>query len=140
MGEFGWKGSLKQFLDNDRAKTLAAAWDGDRYLLYEQKQTKKLILVTRLHLDSEDHARDSSDNIPKRSRRNTRSARICFAVRTFFLLRLRMAAYSWIVLGDECVTIEGTTRIIFDGFTKALIGLWLRNHPSALRRRQRRRP
>src|SRR5258707_5509708 len=49
MGEFGWKEVLKQFLDNDRAKTLAAAWDGDRYVLYEHKQTKKLILVTRLH-------------------------------------------------------------------------------------------
>src|SRR5713226_7465243 len=56
MGEFGWKEVLKQFLDNDRAKTLAAAWDGDRYVLYEHKQTKKLILVTRLHLDSEEHA------------------------------------------------------------------------------------
>src|SRR5712691_8035285 len=56
MGEFGWKEVLKQFLDNDRAKTLAAAWDGDRYIVFEQKQTKKLILVTRLHLDSEEHA------------------------------------------------------------------------------------
>src|SRR5690348_1703722 len=27
MGEFGWKEVLKQFLDNDRAKNLAAAWD-----------------------------------------------------------------------------------------------------------------
>jgi len=28
MGEFGWKEVLKQFLDNDRAKNLAAAWMG----------------------------------------------------------------------------------------------------------------
>src|SRR5713226_1981741 len=34
MGEFGWKEVLKQFLDDDRAKTLAAAWDGDRYVVY----------------------------------------------------------------------------------------------------------
>src|SRR2546430_205790 len=53
MGEFGWKEVLKQFLDDDRAKTLAAAWDGDRYIVFEQKQTKKLILVTRLR--SEEH-------------------------------------------------------------------------------------
>jgi hypothetical protein len=56
MGEFGWKEILKQFLDNNRAKTLAAAWDGDRYTVFEQKQTKKLMLAARLHLDSEEHA------------------------------------------------------------------------------------
>src|SRR5258705_202895 len=56
MGEFGWKEVLKQFLDNDRAKAMAAAWDGDRYAVFEQKQTKKLILVTHLHLDSEERA------------------------------------------------------------------------------------
>src|SRR5437660_12219541 len=56
MGEFGWKEVLKQFLDNDRAKAMAAAWDGDRYAVVEQKQTKKLSLVTRLHLDSEERA------------------------------------------------------------------------------------
>src|SRR5437762_4653249 len=56
LGEFGWKEVLKPFLDDDRAKALAAAWDGDRYATYEQKETKKLMLVTRLHLDSEMHA------------------------------------------------------------------------------------
>src|SRR5260370_7359613 len=53
MGEFGWKEVLKLFLDSDRAKNLAAAWDGDRYAVFEHKQTKKLIMVARLHLDSE---------------------------------------------------------------------------------------
>jgi hypothetical protein len=56
MGEFGWKEVLKQFLDDARAKTLAAAWDGDKYALYEERQSKRLILVTRLHFDSEEHA------------------------------------------------------------------------------------
>src|SRR5947209_18020001 len=56
LGEFGWKEVLKQFLGEDRAKPMAAAWDGDRYVLYEQKQNKKLVLVTRLQVDSEEHA------------------------------------------------------------------------------------
>src|SRR5437867_4704935 len=55
LGEFGWKEVLKQFLGEDRAKPMAAAWDGDRYVLYEQKQNKKLVLVTRLQVDSEEH-------------------------------------------------------------------------------------
>src|ERR1700682_2964199 len=55
MGEFGWKEILKQFLGEERAAPLAAAWGGDRYVLYEQRQSKRLILVARLHLDSEEH-------------------------------------------------------------------------------------
>src|SRR5277367_2385978 len=45
MGEFGWMEILRQFLGEKTAKPLAAAWDGDRYALYEQKPTKRLILV-----------------------------------------------------------------------------------------------
>src|SRR3984957_4914529 len=48
MGEFGWKEVLKQFLNEDRATTLAAAWSSDRYILFEQKKTKKLVLIARL--------------------------------------------------------------------------------------------
>ena len=35
MGEFGWKEILKQFLDEDRAKSLSADWNGDIYATYE---------------------------------------------------------------------------------------------------------
>ena len=50
MGEFGWKEVLKQFLDEARATPLAAGWEGDRYVLFERKTDKKLILITRLKL------------------------------------------------------------------------------------------
>src|SRR5580692_6445993 len=56
MGEFGWMEILKQFLGEKIAKPLAAAWDGDRYALYEQKQTKRLVLVALLQLDSAENA------------------------------------------------------------------------------------
>src|ERR1700730_15086990 len=56
MGEFGWKEVLKQFLGEPRAKTLSAAWDGDRYIVYEQKQTKRLLLITRERLSTEEQA------------------------------------------------------------------------------------
>src|SRR5215467_4449024 len=39
MGEFGWKEVLQQFLGDDRAKSLAAEWDGDRYATYEERET-----------------------------------------------------------------------------------------------------
>lgn len=37
MGEFGWKEVLKQFLDDDVAKKVAAGWDGDDYATYEKR-------------------------------------------------------------------------------------------------------
>jgi hypothetical protein len=120
LGEFGWKEVVKQFLDDERAKTLAAAWDGDRYALYEQKQTKKLILVTRLHLDSEEHAArffgQYSEALEKKY-----SERINLLRRpNFFSFDTPDGAVFLYCLGRECVTMEGCAREVFDGFTKAL--------------------
>jgi len=52
LGEFGWLEVLKQFLDEPRAKPLAAAWEGDRYQLFENQSSKRLLLITRLHVAS----------------------------------------------------------------------------------------
>jgi hypothetical protein len=57
MGEFGWVEILKQFLDEDRAKRVAAAWDGDDYATFEQKDSKQLMVFARLQFDSEATAR-----------------------------------------------------------------------------------
>src|SRR5262249_57714906 len=56
MGEFGWKEVLEQYLGEDRAAPLAAAWDGDRYLVYENQSSKRLLLLARVHLMSAEHA------------------------------------------------------------------------------------
>ena len=120
MGEFGWKEVLKQFLDDDRAKTLAAAWDGDRYLLYEQKQTKKLILVTRLHLDSEVHAARFLGQYSEALEKKYSERSNLLRRPNFFSLDTPDGGVFLDCLGNECVTMEGTTRNIFDGFTKAL--------------------
>jgi len=120
MGEFGWKEVLKQFLDNDRAKTLAAAWDGDRYVLFEQKQTKKLILVTRLHLDSEEHAARFFGQYSEALEKKYAERSNLLRRPNFFSFDTPDGGVFLDCLGDECVTMEGTTRNIFDAFTKAL--------------------
>jgi hypothetical protein len=70
MGEFGWKEILKQFLDEDRAKKVAAAWDGDTYVTFEHKDTKELMVFARVHFDNEQAAGDFfkaySDALAKR--------------------------------------------------------------------------
>src|SRR5437588_5087971 len=120
MGEFGWKEVLKQFLDNDRAKTLAAAWDGDRYIVFEQKQTKKLILVTRLHLDSEEHAARFFGQYSEALEKKYPERSNLLRRPNFFSFETAEGGVFLDCLGDECVTMEGATRNIFDGFTKAL--------------------
>ncbi len=120
MGEFGWKEVLKQFLGGDRAKTLAAAWDGDRYALYEQKKTKKLILVTRLHLDSAEHAArffgQYSEALEKKYSERTN----LFRRPNFFSFDTPDGGVFLDCLGLECVTMEGAARKVFDGLTKTL--------------------
>ncbi len=120
MGEFGWKEVLKQFLDSDRAKNLAAAWDGDRYAVFEHKQTKKLIMMARLHLDSEMRAArffgQYSEALEKKHSERSNLLRRP----NFFSFDTPDGGVFLDCLGDECVTMEGTTRNIFDAFTKAL--------------------
>jgi hypothetical protein len=120
MGEFGWKEVLKQFLDNDRAKTMAAAWDGDRYALYEQKQTKKIILVARLKLDSEVHAARFHGQYSEALEKKYAERSNLFRRRNFFSFDTPDGGVFLDCLGTECVTMEDATRSIFDAFTKAL--------------------
>ena len=120
LGEFGWKEVLKQFLDDGRAKSLAAAWDGDRYATYEQKETKKLILVTRLHLDSEEHAArffgQYSEALEKKHAQRSNLMRRP----NFFQFETPEGSAFLYCFGESCVTMEGGARKLFDSFTKAL--------------------
>jgi hypothetical protein len=125
MGEFGWKEVLKQFLDNDRAKNLAAAWDGDRYAVYEQKQTKKLILVTRLHLSDEEHAARFFGQYSEALEKKYSERSNLLRRPNFFSFDTPDGGVFLDCLGNECVTMEGAARSIFDAFTKSL------NWPSA---------
>jgi len=56
MGEFGWVEILKQFVDPALAKGVAEGWDGDDYICFEQKDTKRLVLATRERFNSEEMA------------------------------------------------------------------------------------
>jgi len=120
MGEFGWKEVLKQFLDNDRAKNLAAAWDGDRYVVYEQKQTKNLILVTRLHLNDEEHAARFFGQYSEALEKKYSERSNLLRRPNFFSFDTPDGGVFLDCLGNECVTMEGAARNIFDAFTKTL--------------------
>ena len=120
LGEFGWREVLKQFIGEDRAKTLAGAWDGDRYALFEHKETKNLLLLTRLHLDSEEHAArffgQYSEELEKKHAERTN----LFRRPNFFSFDTPDGAVFLYCFGETCVTLEGGNRAFFDAFTKAL--------------------
>jgi hypothetical protein len=120
MGEFGWKEVLKQFLDTTRAKTLAASWDGDKYALYEEKQSKRLVLVSRLRLDSEEHATRFSGQYSEALEKKYADRSNLFRRPNFFSFDSPDGGVFLYCYGVECVTMEGTSRKVFDGFTKAL--------------------
>jgi hypothetical protein len=120
MGEFGWKEVLKQFLDTDRAKSLATAWDGDWYVVYEQKKSKRLVLVTHVHLDKLESAErffgQYSEALEKKYSERTN----LFRRPNFFSFDTPDGSVFLDCTGMECVTLEGTTRGVFDALTKAM--------------------
>src|SRR5713226_702387 len=110
LGEFGWKEVLKQFLGEDRAKTLAVGWDGDRYAVYEQKQTKKLMLLTHLHLDSEERAARFFGQYSEAFEKKYAGRSNLFRRANFFSFDTPDGGVFLDCWGFECVTMEGTTR------------------------------
>jgi hypothetical protein len=115
MGEFGWKEVLKQFADDEKsASSVAAAWDGDRYVIYEQKESKKLFLFARVRLDSEEHAsrffEQYGDALVKKYQQRSSPARIS----NFFTFDAPDGGVFLRCFGVECVTVEGASRSVFD--------------------------
>ena len=113
MGELGWREVLKQFLDEKRAMSLAEKWEGDHYIVYEHKQTKKLVLATRISLASEETASrflgQYSEALEKK-----------YAERDHLLRRPDYFSFDTpdggVFLrcyGTDCITLEGADRKVF---------------------------
>ena len=120
MGEFGWKEVLKQFLDEDRAKTLAAGWDGDRYVAFENKRTKRLVLVSRLRLAGVPQAvryfGQYSEALEKKYERRTN----LFRRPNFFSFDTPDGSVYLRCVNTECLSVEGINRALFDDVNKAV--------------------
>ena len=118
MGEFGWKEIVKQFLGEERAGPLAATWGGDRYVLYEQKQTKRMILVARLRLDSEEHAGRFFEQYSEALRKKYSAHESPPRLPNFLSFNTPDGGVFLRCVGVECISVEGTTRSVFDGINE----------------------
>jgi hypothetical protein len=120
MGEFGWKEVLKQYLGEDRAAPLAAAWDGDRYLVYENQSSQRLLLLARVHLTSAEHANrffgQYSELLEKKHEKRTG----LFRRPNFFSFETPDGGVFLRCSGNECIMLEGGERSLFAELNKQL--------------------
>ncbi len=113
MGEFGWQEVLKQFLDEKSAVALAERWEGDHYIVYEHKQSKKLVLATRLSLYSDEAASRFfgrySEALEKKYADRTRLLRRP----NYFSFETPDGGVFLRCVSTECISLEGTDRRVF---------------------------
>jgi len=120
MGEFGWKEVLKQYLGEDRAAPLAAAWDGDRYLVYEHQPSKRLLLVTRVHLSSDEQANRFFGQYSELLEKKHEKRSELFRRANFFTFETPEGGVFLRCSATECVTLEGGDRALFVELNKQL--------------------
>lgn len=120
MGEFGWKEILKQFLGEQRAALPATAWEGDHYVLYEQKQSKRLLLVAIVRLDSEDHAVRFFDVYAEALQKKYGEKENPPKEPDFLTFPTAEGGVYLRCVATDCISVEGTTRAVFDSINGML--------------------
>jgi hypothetical protein len=120
MGEFGWKEVLKEFLGKERAKTLAAAWDGDRYSVFEQKQSKRLLLITRERLASAEQAQRFFGQYSEALEKKHDKRGNLFRRSDFFSFETPDGGVFLRCFERECLTLEGGNRALLIQLNKEL--------------------
>jgi hypothetical protein len=88
--------------------------------VYEQQRTKKLILVTRLHLNDEEHTARFFGQYSEALEKKYSERSNLLRRPNFFSFDTPDGGVFLDCLGNECVTMEGAARNIFDAFTKSL--------------------
>jgi hypothetical protein len=120
MGEFGWKEVLKQFLGEPRANPLSVAWDGDRYAVYEQKPSKRLLLITRERLASQEQAERFFGQYSEALEKKHEERSNLFRKPDFFSFDTPDGGVFLRCFETECVTLEGGDRALFLRLNKEL--------------------
>jgi hypothetical protein len=120
MGEFGLDEVLKQFKKENRDDSLAEAWRGDRYAVFEDSKTKSVALVFRLALDTpEDAARFFGQYSEVLELKNT-GRKDLFRRPNFFQFQSDAGGVFLRCVGTTCLTVEGATREVYDKIDKSI--------------------
>lgn len=120
MGEFGWKEALKQFLDEDLAKRIAAGWDGDDYATYEQVGSKRLMLFTRLRFTTDEGASQMFAEYSEALGKKYSTRRRVLRDEESLSFDAADGGVFLRCLGRECITLEGGEPAQFARWVKKL--------------------
>ncbi len=120
LGEFGVHALLKQFLGEERAKRLSPAWTGDAYAVFEQQKTKRVLLLFCLRLAADADAVRFLGAYSEALELKHVSRSHLFRRPNFFSLETGMGGVFLYCHKDECLTVEGSTRTLFESITRAL--------------------
>lgn len=120
MGEFGLEELLKQFIGEKRAVAISPAWTGDRYAVFEIKQTEETPIVFRLKLDnSQDAAKlfgEFSDALDKKYAARTQIE----SQPNFLEFQTASGGVFLRCVADECLDVESASRATFDAIDRAI--------------------
>ena len=120
LGEFGWREVLQVGLGKDRALALSAAWKGDRYIVFEEKASRKLVLVYRVRWSDADVAArflgQYSEALEKKhSQRNN-----LFRRPGFFTFDAAEGIVALRCIAADCIVTEGgTLAFVNDVYARA---------------------
>jgi hypothetical protein len=114
LGEFGWKEILQQGLGKDRATALASAWSGDRYILLEEKNSRKLVLIYRVTWSDAEHASRFLGQYSEALEKKYAVRSNLFRRSNFFSFEAPDGPVALRCMDRDCVVIEGGNRAFLD--------------------------
>ncbi len=120
LGEFGLQELLKQFLGEERATRLSAAWAADRYAIFEHQRTKQLLLVYRVRLATDADAARFFGRFSEALELKYGKRRELFRRPNFFSFDTDDGGVFLRCLADQCLDVEGVGRDVFERITRAL--------------------
>ena len=121
LGEFGWREVLQQFLGKERAVPLAAEWRGDRYAVFEEESTKKIILICRIRLSSAEAAARLFGQYSEALEKKHVERSKLFRRPNFFSFETPEDGGVFLrCVNQDCLVLEGGTRAHFDVVSKKM--------------------
>jgi hypothetical protein len=120
IGEFGLQEVLKQYLGQDRADALSAAWSGDRYAVFENQKTKDTPLVFRLVLDNSDDAARFFGQYSEALELKYKTRTELFRRPNYFQFQTDSGGIFLRCIGTSCLIVEHANRETFDNINRAI--------------------
>jgi hypothetical protein len=120
LGEFGLEEVLKQFLGGREADEIAPGWTGDRYAVFEQQPSKRLLLVFLVRFAN---SRDAAAYFSADGRALVKKypdRREEFSAEEFLRFATADGGVFLRCRADECLSVEGASAKTFDRINHAL--------------------